>query len=462
MTSLANGASGPAPTARGARCRPAACLSAVAAVLACARLAAASPYNVPADGGLREAVLHANASAGEDVIRVAPGTFTFHVAGRDEDMAARGDLDIRDDLRIVGAGSGRTIIDAGGLDRVFEVFPGIRLDLSGVTITGGVTAALFAGGGGILSSGIVSMTDTVVAGNSAFLGGGIENDRGTLTMTRSAVTGNAAQATLFSGGGIVNVNHAAMWITDSTVSENSAPSSGAGIFNSNTSALVIHNSTISGNSASSDHTNTKGGAIHNSSSSTLELVNTTVSGNSSAYYGGGVYQSSGSGATTVTIVNCTITGNRAKVGGGICNDDTDSTVNIRNTIVAENAATVGSPDLHASFTSLGYNLVGDAGGGTGSFLASDRHGGGGAPALDPMLGPLRDNGGPTRTHALIPGSPAIDAVPAAHGYPATDQRGFGRPYNELVDVGAFEVIPEPATLWLLALSAVALLRPKRR
>jgi len=437
------------------------CVSAVVAALAWADPAGAASYSVPAGGSLRQAVILANNSPGDDVIQIAAGTFTFSIAGKDEDFAATGDLDIRGNLSIVGAGSADTIIDAGGLDRVFQVFTGVRFDITGVKIMGGETGALFADGGGILTSGVVSMTDATVCENSAHVGGGIYNDGGTLTMDESTVRDNSATSTLFSGGGIVNLNSGTMQISDSTVSGNSSPGSGAGIFNSNTSELIVDNSTISGNVASMDHSNTRGGGIYNNSTSTVELVNTTISGNRSGYYAGGVYQGGGTGSTTITMTNCTITDNWAKYGGGILNDDDDSTVSIKNTIVADNTAAVNSPDWAASITSLGYNLIGDISGGTGAVLPSDIWGGDGSPVLDPILGPLSDNGGPTLTHALLPNSPAIDAIGAQQGYPPTDQRGFPRPYNGFADIGAFEV-PEPAMLSLLTLGGLALVWRRKR
>jgi len=434
-------------------------LLAIVAALAWADVAGAASYSVPSGGNLRDAVINANNSPGDDVIQVAAGTFTFSIAGRDEDFAATGDLDIRDNLSIVGAGSADTVIDAGGLDRVFQVFADVRLDITGVRIAGGDAGDLFDDGGGILSSGVVSMTDTTVCGNSAHVGGGIYNDGGSLTMAKSAVCENSATATLFSGGGIVNINSGTTRITDSTVSDNSSQSSGGGIFNSNSSELIVHGSTISGNVASEDHSNTRGGAIYNNSTSTVELVNTTISGNRSEYYAGGVYQGGGSGSTTVTMINCTITDNWAKYGGGILNHDDDSTVNIKNTIVADNTAEIDSPDWALSITSLGYNLIGDISGGTSPLDSTDIWGSVATP-VDPLLDPLADNGGATLTHALLPNSPAIDAIPVVQGYPPTDQRGFPRPYNGLADIGAFEV-PEPATLSLLALGGLAVLKRRR-
>jgi hypothetical protein len=108
---------------------------------------------------------------------------------------------------------------------------------------------------------------------------------------------------------------------------------------------------------------------------------------------------------------------------------------LRNTIVAGNAAPT-SPDVSGNFQSGGHNLIGDGSGGTGYDL-SDLVGTSANP-VDPVLGPLQDNGGPTLTMALLPGSPAIDAGDDTDA-PDTDQRGFARIAEDHIDIGAFEL-----------------------
>jgi hypothetical protein len=148
------------------------------------------------------------------------------------------------------------------------------------------------------------------------------------------------------------------------------------------------------------------------------------------------------------VTNCTNFGNTASAsgpwygdGGGISNDE--GTLTVANTIVAGNTASNSGPDVSGAVTSLGYNLIGNPSGGSG-FVATDLQG------LDPLLGPLQSNGGPTQTLALLPGSPAIDAgsnalVPAGL---ATDQRGpgFARFCGAAVDIGAFEYQTPVATI----------------
>jgi hypothetical protein len=136
------------------------------------------------------------------------------------------------------------------------------------------------------------------------------------------------------------------------------------------------------------------------------------------------------------LFSSTLAGNSASDrGGGLFNA---STIQTRNTIIAQNRAR-SAPDLSGGLGSLGYNLIGDGTGG-GGFDDSDLVGTSDAP-IDPMLGPLQDNGGPTFTMALLPDSPAI-AAGTSDGAPRTDQRGL--PRHDPPDIGAFEVQDRPA------------------
>jgi hypothetical protein len=161
------------------------------------------------------------------------------------------------------------------------------------------------------------------------------------------------------------------------------------------------------------------------------LVNTTVSENHALDQGGGIMN-----LGTLWLLNCTIVSNAVFLsegpgtGGGVCNS---GTVYSKNTIFAGNTALTG-PDFFGVLTSQGFNLIQDTsdctliGDTTGNLLG-----------VDPLLGPLQDNGGPTYTHALLPGSPAINAG-TNDGAPSTDQRGVSRPQGPSTDIGAFEVL----------------------
>jgi len=232
-----------------------------------------------------------------------------------------------------------------------------------------------------------------------------------------------------------------MSIVNSTISDNSFGASGGGIpFGSYGGGgincrgvrglghvISIVNSTISGNSAG-----THGGGIYSQDLDNLSIVNSTISGNS-AGTGGGIdnYNSS------LHVVNSTITGNSARSGGGIYNDQ--SQFEISNTILNAGASGENIFNSGGTVTSHGYNLSSDDGGG---YL----NGPGDRINTDPLLGPLQDNGGPTFTHALLPGSPAIDQGNSGGVY--LDQRHFHRPVDipgipnaiggDGSDIGAFE------------------------
>ncbi len=134
------------------------------------------------NSSLRAAVMESNALAGDDTILLIPGTYTLTIAGRDEDGSISGDLDISDNLTIIGAGTEQTFIDAAELDRVFHVLPGARLNLKNLTIRGGNALE----GGGLLSqAGFVTLENVVVRDNTADLGAGLLNDLVTTALLRT-------------------------------------------------------------------------------------------------------------------------------------------------------------------------------------------------------------------------------------------------------------------------------------
>jgi hypothetical protein len=207
---------------------------------------------------------------------------------------------------------------------------------------------------------------------------------------------------------------------------------GAGLRNVGT--LNLSNATVAGN----ETTGSFGGGIANSGTATMSLTNVTVSGNRAEGDGGGIDQGIGG---RLDLNNVTITGNTADIsgdtggGGGLFNGG--GTINLKNTIIAGNhdntsAPLFKSPDCGgvagAALTSGGNNLIGDPT--DCNFVAS----GGDKISVNPLLGPLADNGGPTLTHALLSGSPAING--AGPGAAATDQRGVPRSS----DIGAYELV----------------------
>ena len=284
-------------------------------------------------------------------------------------------------------------------------------------------------GGGIVNGGTLEIINSTISGNSAgFFGGGVSNESGaTLTITNSTVSGNSIGTDLMgasaAGGGIDN--NAMLTITNSTVSGNQAigKASGVagGISNESGATLTITNSTVSGNFARYD-----GGGIVNNGM--VEIANSTLSGNLADRHGAGIYND----GATLTITNSTVSGNKSaggiyKVNGG--------TLRIGSTILNNSGANIFSDS--GTVTSLGYNLSSDDGGG---FLMAT----GDQINTDPMLGPLQNNGGPTFTHELLTGSPAIDAGdPNFTPPPFTDQRGYARVFNGRIDIGSLEVQPAP-------------------
>jgi hypothetical protein len=187
--------------------------------------------------------------------------------------------------------------------------------------------------------------------------------------------------------------------------------------------LTLTNSTVTGNTASCSGTGcgAAGGGLTNRSDATLTLTNSTVSGNTVSC----------SGASCATQ------------GGGLIN--VSGTVTLQNTIVAKQLA---GPDCAGTITSNGFNL--DSDNTCQLTQPSDK-----PNVSNPLLGPLQDNGGPTQTHALLPGSPAIDAVTSGCPPPATDQRGVARPQGAACDIGAFEFgAGAPATLTNLSTRAL--------
>lgn len=311
------------------------------------------------------------------------------------------------ELKIIGSGVKTTIVDGGGVNQVAVIGsePRVQVTLSQMT---------FRHGGGTAD------------------GGGVYNCFGTLTVIDSIITGNrirSGNGAFGYGAGIYNCPSSTLTLINTTISENSAEVGGAIC---NGGALTIVNSTFSGNVARQH----RGGGIANYG--LLIISNSTFSGNSSGSSGlaggilnGGLFQSQG----TLVVSNSTFARNTAGLGAGGIFNTTGSRVMLQNSIVANNHG----GNCLGILTSDGYNLSSDD--------SCSLNGPGDLNNTDPKLGGLQDNGGPTMTMALLPGSLAIDA-----GNPAgctdgqghllkTDQRAQPRPDKEDAggcDIGAYE------------------------
>lgn len=378
-------------------------------------------------GSLREIISRANANPGGDIIRFAPG--------------ARGTIDLKSALPLLGGvleirGPGaeglkvrRSIAPGTPEFRVFELDRKANVAISGLTVSNGLATGLFDdGGGGIWSRAGTTLTlrSVLVSNNQAEGdGGGVRAPfSGTLTVSDSTFSGNSA-----SGGGAIDGGGT---VLNSTFSGNSAQPGGGGALNSGDWTIV--NSTFSGNVA-----RLGGGAIDGGGT----VLNSTFFGNSTRYQGGAIYlqgECEGSGIAEMTVRNSTISNNSAAgKGGGIAAVACNPAFTIEESIVAANRAERGAPDTFGPFLSGGYNLIRDPSGSTGfgpTDLTNTRAG------LDPRG--LQDNGGPTRTIALVADSPALDAVASGCPPPETDQRGVRRPQNgnginaARCDIGAYE------------------------
>ena len=419
---------------------------------------------------LRAAIEEANAHAGGDGIFFSiPATDPGYSNGIWTINLSKALPDISDSVNISGPGADKLTISAGGVFRVFNVTSTGTVSLSRLTIANGNAAGSNGGGIQNVNTGTINVTACTLSGNASDNGGGIYNvTAGTVNVSNSTLSGNSAHGNSANnpgeqpgGGGIYN-SSGTVAVTDSTLINNRALRTsgsqafgeGGGIFNDANGKLQVVSSTFSGNSAGVAPNFTVssggGGGIANFSGSfgntgAMNVTNSTFSGNSSAG-GGAIFTNGNFGGPTANITNSTISGNSTPGrGGGIAKGDSD--VFVKNSIIANNSA----DDVFGAFSSQGFNLIGKTDGSTGFTAATDLTGTSAAP-LNPKLGLLKYNGGPTDTMALLSGSPAIDKGTSAGltGTLTTDQRGVGykRTINKSVanatggdgtDIGAFEL-----------------------
>ena len=352
-----------------------------------------------------------------------------------------------------GSSSGSDTISLSGVTGMITLLSALPTITSEMTLSGPGLSQLSISGNNTfrvfnitLGTGVVSFSGLTITNGRANMdvGGGIYNQRGAdVNVTDSTVSFNTAVL----GGGIANSSTGTFTITNSTLNNNSAGTAG-GCYNGS-GVLNIIGSTLNNNVAGTGGGSGNGGAI-GTGSNALNIINSTLHSNSANGGGGGIYN--GGTNPTINVTNSTITDNIAVSGGGGINNNNPGLFNILNSIVAHNASQNG-PDLSGSFVSLGHNLISRNDGSSGFTAGTDNPNGDlvgtSFTPVHPLLGALQNNGGPTRTRALLPGSLAIDAgdncvtLASSSGgcltTPlSTDQRGFSRQVNMIVDIGAFE------------------------
>lgn len=444
---------------------------------------------------LREAIIAANTNtisgivlgecpAGQDdaldIIKLESGeTYNLTILGAGEDAAETGDLDILDntaslDLHVTTSGDNQATIDGQGSDRIFHVFDA-RVSITNITMRSG--GSVTAGGGIYNGSGQVQLNSSAIILSQAALGGGAVLNAGTAAqfiMEASEISRN--EATAGSGGGISNSEGQVFVKNSSAIVGNTAAVQGGGIHNTVDGRVIVEESAISDNRADMNGggISSENGAItvtlaivggNNAPSGTgagiyayesdLHIASSAVVDNTGDTVAGGIWTDS-----VATIANSTISGNEAVQGAGLYVESTGTVtlthvtnaanngkdgaaiysagaVTLQGTILAGhgqgNCVAVATP-----FNSLGHNLVDDD---TCPGLTAV----GDITGIDALLGPQQNNGGPTPTLALLPGSPAINAaddeVCAAAPIDNVDQRGVERPQFGGCDIGAYEFVP---------------------
>ena len=332
------------------------------------------------------------------------GTITFDpsLAGGTMTLTS-GQLAIDGSVTVDASAAAPVTISAGGASRVLQVAAGAQVSMNDLVLRDGVAAPQ---GGGIFNLGDLSLERVVVTENTQDAAGPANFE--------------------FGGGGIYNGDSATLSLTDSTVSDNTSVNQpGGGVYGFFDSSITVTRSTISGNVAGD-----VAGGLRTLGNATI--VNSTVSGNTStAWHGGGVFHTDG----VLTVTNSTFAENVAPAGtaSGILvgTFGAPASATITNSVLrGEGGAFACAIEGGAAavITSGGSNVISD---GSCNPIASDQSN------TDALLGPLTDNGGPTLTHALLEGSPAIDAADDTV-CPETDQRGVARPQGPSCDVGSYE------------------------
>ena len=424
---------------------------------------------------LRAAVMETNALPGPDTIILEGKIYPLTRSGED-DTALDGDLDITDDLTLIGIPQGVTRIRNENdmvHDRILETVGPVNVLIVGVMFQNGQAlqhgGALYNGpkssltldhvvvgynrvlepgdyggyGGGIYNAGELALIDSNVYGNGGPVhGAGLYNaSQAVLDVRQSTIQCNESSYAFASGGGLDNAG--TVTIDRSTISSNTADIGGGLV--SFGGIITMTNSTVSGNMA------TLGGGIYAYGNTRIRIINSTISGNHAGSWGGGIYNLAdlSLSSSTVAFNQADSDNNGSGLGGGIANSF-DGVLTLRNSLVVNNKLERGIFDAYedcaGTIASAGYNMLRAIPATTCHLVGSMAN----YVTVDPRIGALAGNGGPTWTHALLGGSPAIDAAaPSGCGDEqqaliAGDQRDYGRPADgdgdgqSRCDIGAYE------------------------
>lgn len=338
---------------------------------------------------LRDAILVANARAGHDTIHVPAGTYNLTIIGSEEENALTGDLDIRDDVTIIGSGAGATVVDARGNDRVFQVHDSV---------------------------GMTSFYNLTIRGGGAIIGAGISAQGGFVLIAGCNIEDNVSTGADTGGGG-VTAQDATVSIFESSLHGNQA-TFGSAVLGGANSYVLLNRSTIYQNYCTNLLPSwTSGGAVVIGAGAEAEIMNSTIAQNeniASGDYPGGLLASG-----TVVVESSTFAEND---GFEIAFEDypeNPGSITLRNTIISGECSGTG-------FHTAGGNLEGP--GDTCQLVNPGDY-----SWVPIYLYDLGDHGGPTPTMPPIyvpgDGNLAIDNPWANAGCQATDQRGFDRPLD---------------------------------
>lgn len=449
---------------------------------------------------LRAAIMETNALEGADTVMFPAGTYLLSLGTANEDAAQEGDLDILDDVVIVGDAALPPVIDGMSLDRVFEVIGVIGkplpiVEMRNLTITNGRVTS---NGGGVSNSGVLTLSQVVLSANTAYSGGAIYNDTARLYLTDVMIQGNTADA---DGGGISSKNAV---LLNSKVTGNKAGIRGGGIFGS---YLYVVGGSVDNNTATLgagvydsdsyydgvlvDHNTAAGNGGGFVSIGGLSHLNRVVVSNNTAVFGGGLYgrvnitdsvfssNSAGKGggmyASSGSVRNSLFVGNTASNGGGIYAYGGD--LRLENVTISGNTAYIYGSGIFADVSALklvNSTVTGNGSSGSGdtlfnptalvevgnTIISGSAHNCAGLVSslgynidsgntcflpgstdkinTNPLLDVLAENSGVTMTRALQAGSPAIDGAPSGT-CPEFDQRHFIRSGTpNTCDIGAYE------------------------